>query len=203
MHEVRYQELPDEELLRLSLEPAPSRQAEECWRELFERYRARLALWCLRYAGDREEAADLAQEVLFRAWHRRAGFQEESRFSTWLYAICRNHCLNHVKAKQSRIREQVVDDLPSLAAEAPAPERALDESRRQGLARTWIRELLNEQERLVMSLHYGQELPLDAVTRLLGLNNASGAKALVVSAKRKLQAAARAWRGEAEGDGNA
>ena len=45
---------------------------------------------------------------------------------------------------------------------------------------------LDATERAVFVLHYGDELPLDAVTRTLGLDNASGAKAYVVSAKRKL-----------------
>jgi hypothetical protein len=45
---------------------------------------------------------------------------------------------------------------------------------------------LSEVETQVMTLHYGEELSLDAVTRALNLNNASGAKAYVVSAKRKL-----------------
>ena len=40
-------------------------------------------------------------------------------------------------------------------------------------------------------LHYGQEMPLTAVSRKLGLTNKSGAKAYVVSARRKLNAALR------------
>jgi RNA polymerase sigma-70 factor, ECF subfamily len=43
----------------------------------------------------------------------------------------------------------------------------------------------------VMLLHYGQELPLNDVSRVLGLTNKSGAKAYIVSARRKLQAVMR------------
>jgi hypothetical protein len=45
---------------------------------------------------------------------------------------------------------------------------------------------LNETEKAVFTLHYGDEVPLDAITRLLNLENSSGAKAYIVSAKRKL-----------------
>ena len=45
---------------------------------------------------------------------------------------------------------------------------------------------LDRTERTVFTLHYGKEMPLDAITRLLGLENASGAKAYIVSARRKL-----------------
>ena len=40
-----------------------------------------------------------------------------------------------------------------------------------------------------MLLHYGQEMPLNTVSRILGLTNKSGAKAYIVSARRKLTAA--------------
>jgi RNA polymerase sigma-70 factor, ECF subfamily len=40
-------------------------------------------------------------------------------------------------------------------------------------------------------LHYGQEMPLNDVSRMLGLTNKSGAKAYIVSARRKLNAAMR------------
>ena len=41
-------------------------------------------------------------------------------------------------------------------------------------------------ERRVFVLHYGDGMPLDAITRLLRLDNASGAKAYIVSARRKI-----------------
>jgi hypothetical protein len=45
---------------------------------------------------------------------------------------------------------------------------------------------LDDTEKIVFTLHYGDEMPLDSITRMLGLENASGAKAYIVSAKRKL-----------------
>ena len=55
-------------------------------------------------------------------------------------------------------------------------------------------ESLDETEAQVVNLHYYQEVPLDAITRLLDLSNPSGAKAYVVSARRKLSAAAQRWK---------
>ena len=46
----------------------------------------------------------------------------------------------------------------------------------------------------VMTLHYAEEVPLNAVTRLLNLENSSGAKAYIVSAKRKLSRAIERWK---------
>ena len=50
-------------------------------------------------------------------------------------------------------------------------------------------EVLDETGLQVMTLHYAEEMPLDAITRLLSLKNTSGAKAYIVSAKRKLSTA--------------
>jgi hypothetical protein len=69
----------------------------ECWRldrteasfidELFRRHHRRVALWCLRLAGERETAADWAQEVFLIAYKNLGSFRGESKFSTWLYTI--------------------------------------------------------------------------------------------------------------------
>jgi DNA-directed RNA polymerase specialized sigma24 family protein len=56
-------------------------------------------------------------------------------------------------------------------------------------------EILDDTERRVMTLHYVDEMPLEVVTRLLGLKNVSGAKTYVVSARRKLKTAAIRQRG--------
>ena len=62
------------------------------------------------------------------------------------------------------------------------------------VVRKLMRESLNETEATVMTMHYVHELSLDAVTRLLDLTNASGAKAYVVSARRKLASAFNDWK---------
>jgi DNA-directed RNA polymerase specialized sigma24 family protein len=68
--------------------------------------------------------------------------------------------------------------------------------------RTLLAETLDETERRVMTLHYGEDLTLDAVTRLLGLTNASGAKAYIVSARRKLSGAVRRWNTKQQREAN-
>ena len=57
-----------------------------------------------------------------------------------------------------------------------------------------MRESLDATEAKVMTLHYVEELPLDSITRLLALNNQSGAKAYIVSARRKLNRGFAHWK---------
>jgi RNA polymerase sigma-70 factor, ECF subfamily len=160
--------------------------------ELFRRYSERVALWCWRFAGDRELARDLAQEVLMKAYSHLGSFRSDAKFSTWLYSIARNHCLNNARS-QAR---QPLDASEAINGDLQDQEQwnTLIQLERQAVAahvRELVAEALDPTEAQVMMLHYGEEIPLSAVTRMLGLKNASGAKAFIVSAKRKLSVALR------------
>ncbi len=62
------------------------------------------------------------------------------------------------------------------------------------LVHALLDEALDQTEKQVFTMHYGDGLPLRVITRLLGLSNRSGAKAYVVKARRKLRRAARLWK---------
>ncbi|XXX74676.1 RNA polymerase subunit sigma-70 [Sorangium sp. So ce134] len=97
---------------------------------LSERYRRRLRAHCYRMLGSFDEAEDMVQEVLLRAWRGREGFQGRSLFRTWLYSIATNACLNALERAPTRVVPQDVappvtaDTPPSAARSAPpwAPE---------------------------------------------------------------------------------
>jgi len=185
--------LSDEELIALSNQPEHAPAARQAaLDELFSRYRTRVALWCFRVVREQDWAADLAQEVFLRALRALPAFRGESRFSTWLYTIARNHCFN---AAQSRgIRSEEPLDFIDAPDSAPLVDRELEASQQIAYMRDLLRENLDDTERQVMTLHYAEDLTLDSITRLLGLSNASGAKAYIVSAKRKLKSAVEAWK---------
>lgn len=175
-------EFTDEELIEQYRSCAPGARADLLLNDLFERYHTRLALWCLRISGDREAAADLAQDVLLKAFRNLDSFRGDARFSTWLYAVARNHCFTAVKAKAASLEPLVTD----VADAAPDPHEMVERADSAAAMRELVNRTLTETENRVMTLHYGEELPLDAITRLLQLENSSGAKAYIVSAKRKL-----------------
>src|SRR6516165_1335856 len=73
-------------------------QRDEFLNELFERHRTRVAAWCYRMTGDVDAATDLAQEVFLKAFQNLESFRGQSKFTTWLYSIARNHCMDALKS---------------------------------------------------------------------------------------------------------
>jgi RNA polymerase sigma-70 factor (ECF subfamily) len=182
--------LTDEELAQRYCGVTDGNRREEYIDELFRRNYGRVARWCLRFTSDRETAADLAQEIFTKVYQNLASFQKQSKFSTWLFSIARNHCLNFVQASSRQATELRADVDEAFLSEIPDEREtqltSLERASTEKLVSEMLDKNLDEIEKKVFTLHFGDDMPLDAITRLLGLENASGAKAYIVSAKRKL-----------------
>ena len=192
------EQLPDEELVARYQSTVEVREREQYIDELFRRNYQRVARWCLRFASNREEAADLAQEIFTKAYQNLSSFQGQSKFSTWLFVIARNHCLNALRANAKQATEIAADEGAEVLLGIPdgTPDAYSTFAREQSanMVRQLLNEALDETEKVIFTLHYGEELTLDAITRLLRLENPSGAKAYIVSAKRKLARVVQQWR---------
>jgi RNA polymerase sigma-70 factor (ECF subfamily) len=77
---------------------------------LAEPQRHGIRLHCYRFLGSLEDAEDLTQETLLRAWRRLDGFEGRSSFRHWLYRIATNACLD---ARDARSRRLLPNDLGS------------------------------------------------------------------------------------------
>jgi len=163
--------------------------------ELFRRHYTKVVTWCLRVAGDREEAHDLAQGVFLKAQRHLGAFRGDSKVSTWLYSITRSECLNYLRSR-SQLNDALDDDVAEALPDDPEsrPERVFEFRSSVQAARALLDRELTDMEKSVFTLHYGDDVPLQTITRLLGLENPSGAKAYLVSARRKLARALQRWR---------
>src|SRR6266542_5753069 len=93
---------------------------EPAFAALVEPYRRQLQVHCYRMLGSVDEAEDLVQETLLRAWRGRSTFEGRSLLRTWLYRIATNACLNALDRAPRRVMPQ--DVAPPVTATTDASE---------------------------------------------------------------------------------
>lgn len=88
----------------------------DAYEVLVRRHRSRIYRIALRILGNPHDAEDVTQDVVIQMWIALAGFAGASSFSTWLYRIVVNRCLNHLRRR--RWTRPVLDEDPPPAAGA-------------------------------------------------------------------------------------
>lgn len=90
---------------------------ESAFARLIERYGQPILSLCIASTLDREEARDLAQEIFLLAWRQLGQFRRESAFSTWLFALARNACVDASRRRAARPSLAPIHDDALLAPE--------------------------------------------------------------------------------------
>ncbi|HEY4219791.1 MAG TPA: sigma-70 family RNA polymerase sigma factor, partial [Myxococcota bacterium] len=81
------------------------------FRLLVERHHAPVYRFCLRALRSPEAAADAAQEVFLRVVKNAAQWEPKAKFTTWVYTIARNHCIDEVRKGRFRKTESLNEPL--------------------------------------------------------------------------------------------
>lgn len=103
---------PDEQLL------AAYRGGDiDAFEALLGRYRVPMFNVILRLVGDRGRAEEIYQEVWLKVVERSGDFRGDARFSTWLYTVARNLCIDH--QRKTKLRTHPSLDQPGSGSESP------------------------------------------------------------------------------------
>ncbi len=139
------------------------RGEREAFDELVVRYQREVYRLCYRYVNNHEDANDLTQEVFLRAWRAIGRFRGQSAFSTWLYRIGVNACLNFRAARQPLAQE-----LPDTVADpgVGAAERLESDEQARRVREAVGR--LPEKQRATLILKIYHELTHQEVAQILG-----------------------------------
>ncbi|GAB4016846.1 RNA polymerase sigma factor [Spirosoma koreense] len=86
----------DEELIRQHL----SGQSSPCLEALYSRYADKVYRQCLSLTHDTEKARDLTHDIFIKVFDKLGHFQYRSRFSSWLFSITHNYCMDQLRGAQ-------------------------------------------------------------------------------------------------------
>ncbi len=76
---------------------------EVAFEQMVKKYEHRVLNTIYRYIGKSDEAEDITQEVFIKVWHHAKSFKGKSKFSTWLYRIVINQCLDYRSKHKERL----------------------------------------------------------------------------------------------------
>jgi len=82
---------------------------ERAFQYLFDRYKKKIINFCYRFHPDRGVAEELAQEVFLRVYRAAPRYQVKSRFSTWIFRIATNICLNELRKAKYHVTSESLD----------------------------------------------------------------------------------------------
>lgn len=148
------QNFTDEELVSLYLET----KRDAYFEDLYERYCHKVHRKCLSFIKDEAQATDLTQDIFLRLLLKISSFKQQSKFSTWLYAITYNYCTDQVRLPGRRLESRYETDLEAAYAKADDSLADTDESVAQQLAQALGK--LGAEERNMLLLKYEQEVSI-------------------------------------------
>lgn len=140
---------------------------------LYDKNVLRLAL---QVVGSEEDARDLYQEAFLKIYRSLGRFRFECRFSTWIYRIVMNVCLDHLRRRRvspevpaPELRESETDFFDTVAEVRPGlnPEQMV-RSQRIGQRIERALATLNPRERLVFELKHYEGLRLRVIGEMFG-----------------------------------
>lgn len=160
---------PEKELVRRS------RNGDiEAFEELIKSYEKRIFNIALKMVGNREDASDVAQEVCIKIFKSIDKFKENSSFSTWVYRITSNVCIDQARKRRNNIISLAAasDDgeyeIP-IANEDKLPEEIVESRELSKMVKSYIHKLVPEQRIIiVMRDIYGYSY--EEIANILGVS---------------------------------
>ena len=141
---------------------------------LVERYQQQVYHLALRMVNNEADAQDLAQEAFIRAWRGLGSFQFTSQFSTWLYRLTSNICIDFLRAQKRRKVVSLTmlrDDEDSqwdLPDDDPLPEQQMiAREERQALERAFA--ALDPEFRQILTLRIVNGCSYQQISQILGI----------------------------------
>lgn len=173
-------DLTDVELMHLYLQS----QNSFYFTQLYRRYAPKVYGKCISILKDHTEAQDAVQDIFVKVMLNLSGFNEKSQFSTWVYSITFNYCMDVVRKRKKNkfLFSEDIERAPDVADEDEIPDSYfLDLSLPQ------LKEILDELpegDRLVILYKYQDDISIKEIAEIINKTE-SATKMKIKRAKMK------------------
>lgn len=158
---------------------------EQAFEHIVQKYQQAVFNTIYRYTGSHDDVQDLAQEIFIKVWHNAAKFKGKSKFSTWLYRIVANHCINY---RRRRRKDHV--SLDELSEKGQTPESLKVQPDWEAKSRVeHIRKAVNElpeRQRLALILSKFEDKSYKEIAEIMKVS-VSSVESLIFRARSKLR----------------
>lgn len=146
----------------------------EAFAQLVEEHQGRVYSLAFRMVGNPDDAADLTQEAFLSAWRGLAGFDGRAAFSTWLYRLTTNACIDFLRREKRRaalsftLEEDGEERQAEISDERWSPERELERKEARSALERGLASL-SPQHRQILLLREQEGLSYGEIARCLDL----------------------------------
>lgn len=140
---------------------------------LTERHEHTILKKCKSYVKDDDTAEDLCQEILIKVFLKLKNFRGEARFSTWLFAIIHNTCMDYLrKNKKSQVLKVITEKMADEVAEMIEGVDEIPEALSVQILEELL-ELISPEEKMLLLLKYKEKHPIKDIQQSLGLSESA------------------------------
>jgi RNA polymerase sigma factor (sigma-70 family) len=168
----------DEELVRLYIES----QKNIYFEALYERYVDKVYRKCLSFVKDKARAEDYAHDIFLKLIVRLGSFKETAKFSTWLFSITYNYCMDQIRIEK-KLAESDLDDEMEIAADEPEDMEQMNYEAKQ-LKKAL--ESISPDERSILLMKYQDDFSIKEIADTFNLTE-SAVKMRLKRTKEKLK----------------
>jgi RNA polymerase sigma-70 factor, ECF subfamily len=136
---------------------------------LVNRYKDLVYTLSLRMMKNREDAEEVAQDTFIKTYSSLNKFKGDSKFSTWIYRVAYNTCLDRLKKIKRQHYTVAIDEYTEH--QVKTIDNALDkiEAQEKQQAIKNCLELLSSEDSFLLTLYYFEELSLDEISKIIGI----------------------------------
>ena len=156
----------------------------DAFAQLVTAYETSVYRLALRMCGNAHDAEEAAQEAFVSAWKGLPAFRGESKFSSWLYQLTTNACLDLLRREKRHRAAVPLDEQAELSSE-DTPQRAAENAELRDTLQAALQEL-SDDHRQIFLLRQMRQLSYDEIGALLGLE-AGTVKSRLSRAKKQLR----------------